>query len=126
MDEKKPDGSEINREADPANGVYYVLNQACGFKLSGKEKPLNLTGKVEAKHINADGSPWWIAAQQLPSNPVYIDLKIGWDQIVCDSYYINGVKGADEFKNAIINYDLDKVSEEKFHTLTINYSDRNK
>jgi hypothetical protein len=37
-----------------------------------------------------------------------------------------GIKGSDEFKNAVINYDLDKVSEKKFHTLTINYSDRNK
>ena len=126
VDELKADGTEINREADIANGTYYVLNQATGFKLSGKEKPLTLTGKVEDKHINADGSPWWISAQALPSNPVYIDLQIGWDQIVCDSYEIQGIKGADEFKNAVINYDLDKVSEEKFHTLVINYSDRNK
>ena len=103
-----------------------MLNQACGFKLSGKEKPLTLTGKVEEKHMNADGSPWWIAAQELPTNPVYIDLKIDWNKIVCDSYYIKGVKGADEFKNAIINYDLGKVSDQLFHTLTINYSDRNK
>ncbi|WP_291631977.1 hypothetical protein, partial [Clostridium sp.] len=59
-------------------------------------------------------------------NPVYIDLQIGYNQIVCDSYEITGVKGSDEFKNAIINKDLSKVSETKFHTLTINYSDRNK
>ena len=126
VDELQADGNPINREADPANGTYYVLNQATGFKLSGKEKPLTLTGKVEEKHINADGSPWWIAAQELPTNPVYIDLKIDWNKIVCDSYYIKGVKGADEFKNAIINYDLGKVSDQLFHTLTINYSDRNK
>ena len=127
VDEFKGDGTtEINREADPANGTYYVLNQATGFKLSGKEKPLNLTGKVDEKHINADGSPWWIEAQALPSNPVYIDLKIGFDQIVCDSYEITGIKGSDEFKNAVINQDLSKVGETKFHTLTINYADRNK
>ena len=127
VDEFKGDGTtEINREADPANGTYYVLNQATGFKLSGKEKPLNLTGKVDEKHINADGSPWWIEAQALPTNPVYIDLKIGFDQITCDSYEITGIKGADEFKNAVINHDLEKVGETKFHTLTINHSDRNK
>ena len=126
VDELNANGEEINREGDPANGTYYVLNQACGFKLSGKEKPLNLTGKVEEKHMNEDGSPWWIDAQALPTNPVYIDLKIDFDQIVCDSYEITGIKGADEFKNAVINYDLDKVGETKFHTLTINYSDRNK
>ena len=126
VDELKADGTEINREADPANGTYYVLNQATGFKLSGKEKPLNLTGKVEEKHMNPDGSPWWIDSQALPSNPVYIDLKISYDQITCDSYEIQGIKGADEFKNAIINLDLDKVTEQKFHSLVINYSDRNK
>lgn len=127
VDEFQADGvTEVNREADPANGTYYVLNQATGFKLSGKEKPLNLTGKVEEKHINEDGSPWWIESQALPTNPVYIDLKIDFDQIVCDSYEITGIKGADEFKNAVINHDLDKVGETKFHTLTINHSDRNK
>ena len=40
------------------------------------------------------------------------------------SYEIQGIKGADEFKNAIINHDLSKVSEKLFHTLTIDYSDR--
>ena len=127
VDELNADGEEINREADIANGTYYVLNQACGFKLSGKEKPITtLNGKVEDKHKNADGSPWWIDAQALPTNPVYIDLQISYDQIVCDSYEITGIKGADEFKNAVINYDLEKVNETKFHTLTIKYSDRNK
>ena len=126
VDELNADGEPINREADPTNGTYYVLNQACGFKLSGKEKPLTLTQLAGTEHVNADNSPWWIAAQALPSNPVYIDLKISWDQIVCESFEIEGIKGADEFKNAVINYDLDKVSEKSFHTLTINYSDRNK
>ena len=125
-DELKADGTEINREADPAKGTYYVLNQATGYKLSGKEGPLTLTGKVEEKHMNADGSPWWISAQGLPTNPVYIDLQIGYDKIVCDSYEIENIKGADEFGNAVINLDLDRVAENKFHTLEINHSDRNK
>jgi hypothetical protein len=127
VEEYKANGStEVNREADTANGTYYVLNHACGFKLSGKEKPLTLTTLAGTKHVNADNSPWWIAAQKLPSNPVYIDLQIGWNQIVCDSYEITGIKGADEFKNALINYELDKVEETKFHTFNINYSERNK
>jgi hypothetical protein len=125
VDEKDAQGNPINRAEDKQNGVYYVLNQATGFKLSGKEKPLNLTGKVpDDKHINADGSPWWLQAQALPKNPVYIDLQIDYDQIRCMSYEIQGIKGADEFKNAIINQDLSKVSEKLFHTLTIDYSDR--
>ena len=126
VDELNANGEPINREADPANGTYYVLNQACGFKLSGKEKPLTLTQLAGTEHVNADNSPWWIESQALPSNPVYIDLKISWDQIVCESFELEGIKKADEFKNAVINYDLDKVSEKLFHTLTINYSDRNK
>ena len=127
VDELQADGvTPINREADPANGTYYVLNQATGFKLSGKEKPLTLTTLAGTEHVNAVNAPWWIESQALPSNPVYIDLTIGYDQIVMDSYEIEGIKGADEFKNAVINYDLNKVSEKKFHTLTINHSDRNK
>lgn len=127
VEEYKANGStEVNREADSANGTYYVLNHACGFKLSGKEKPLTLTTLAGTKHVNADNSPWWIAAQKLPSNPVYIDLQIGWNQIVCDSYEITGIKAADEFKNEVINYELDKVEETKFHTFNINYSERNK
>ena len=126
VDELQADGNPINREADPANGTYYVLNQATGFKLSGKEKPLTITALAGTEHVNADNSPWWISAQALPKNPVYIDLQIGFNRIVCDSYEITGIKGADEFKNAIINYDLSKVGETKFHTLEINYSDRNK
>ena len=127
VDELQADGvTPINREANPANGTYYVLNQATGFKLSGKEKPLTLTTLAGTEHVNAVNAPWWIESQALPSNPVYIDLTIGYDQIVMDSYEIEGIKGADEFKNAVINYDLNKVSEKKFHTLTINHSDRNK
>ena len=127
VNEFKGDGTtEINRNEDKANGTYYVLNQACGFKLSGKEKPLTLTQLEGTKHVNEDNSPWWIAAQSLPSNPVYIDLQIGYNQIICDSYEIQGIKRADEFKNAIINTNLDEVTERKFHTFTINYSDRNK
>ena len=126
VEEKNAAGEPINREADPARGTYYVLNQATGYKLSGKEKPLTLDTLAGTEHVNADNSPWWIAAQALPKNPVYIDLQIGYDKIVCDSYEITGIKGSDEFKNAVINYDLEKVGETKFHTLEINHSDRNK
>ena len=129
VEELAADGTEINKVPDINNGTYYVLNQATGFKLSGKEKPITTLGshaEVPDNQKNADGSPWWIDAQALPKNPVYIDLRIGYDQITCDSYEIKGIKGSDEFKNAVINHDLNKVSEEKFHSFTINYSDRNK
>jgi hypothetical protein len=128
VDELAADGTEINREEDLVNGTVYILNQATGFKLSGKEKPLTLTGKVpEDKHINPNGSPWWIAAQALPKNPVYIDLEITYDSIKIDSYEVKGVISTDEFKDATIEKDLNKVSETRFDTHTIEYNeDRHK
>ena len=124
VDELNAAGESINREGDLQNGTYYVLNQATGFKLSGKEKPLTLTQLEGTEHVNADNSPWWIAAQALPSNPVYIDLQIDYNQIKCESFEIEGIIRYDENNNEIINFDLDNVNEKSFHTLTINYSDR--
>lgn len=129
VSELAADGNEINRTPDLENGVYYVLNQATGFKLSGKEKPIkDLTGRAEVpeNQKNANGSPWWIESQALPANPVYIDLQIDYNEIRCESYELKGIIGAaaDGTGNEIINYDLDRISEEKFHTLVINYSDR--
>ncbi len=125
VDEYQADGvTEVNRAADLQNGTYYVLNQAAGFKLSGKQKPLNITGKAEEKHMNADGSPWWIEEQGTPSNPVFIDLQIDYDQIKCESIQLENIWKYDEVGNEVINYDLSKVNEVSFHTLIINYSDR--
>ncbi len=124
--ELQANGREINRTEDKANGTYYVLNQACGFKLSGKEKPLTLTQLAGTEHVNADNSPWWIAAQALPTNPVYMDLNITYNSITIDSYQITNVVNYDENKNTLVNMNVDTVGETRFHTLTINYSDRNK
>ena len=57
---------------------------------------------------------------------MYIDLTVSYDEIVMNAYEITGVKGADEYKNAIINTDLSKVSNKLFDTYTLRYSDRNK
>lgn len=124
VDELNAAGEPINREGDLQNGTYYVLNQATGFKLSGKEKPLTLTSLAGTEHVNEDNSPWWIAAQALPKNPVFIDLQIDYNQIKCESFEIEGIIRYDENSNEIINFDLDNVNEKSFHTLTINYNDR--
>lgn len=126
VDELQADGSPINRSENVAEGTLYILNQATGFKLSGKEKPLTLASLSGTEHVNADNSPWWIASQALPSNPVYIDLVIGYDEIKMDAYEITNVIGYDEFKNAIINFDLNTVNERLFDSYTLKYSDRNK
>ena len=126
-EEKQANGEEVNRAEDLVNGTVYLLNQACGFKLSGKEKPLTLASLAGTEHVNADNSPWWLAAQALPSNPVYMDLQITYDSIKVDSYEVRGVISIDEFKDATINKDLDSVTEYQFDTHTINYTeDRHK
>ena len=126
VDELQADGSPINRSENVAEGTLYILNQATGFKLSGKEKPLTLASLSGTEHVNADNSPWWIASQALPSNPVFIDLNISYDEIKMDAYEITNVIGYDEFKNAIINFDLNTVNERLFDSYTLKYSDRNK
>lgn len=127
VDEFKADGStEINRAEDKANGTVYILNHACGFKLSGKEKPLTLASLTGTKHVNADNSPWWIAKQALPPNPVYIDLTIGYDSIIMNAYEIKGILSYNEFKDASINNNLSTITETLLDTVTINYSERNK
>ena len=128
VDEFKADGrTEINRTEDKANGTVYILNQACGFKLSGKEKPITLPQVLQGtKHDNGNSQPWWIAFQQLPTNPCYATLKITYDKIEFKEIAIKGIIGYDEYKNTLINDDLSKVTEEVFDSLTINYSDRNK
>ena len=130
VEELDAEGNEINKQEDLVNGTVYLLNQATGFKLSGKEKPIKDLGsraEVPENQKNADGSPWWIAKQSLPNNPVYMDLQITYDAIKVDSYEIRGVISFDEFKDATITKDLNKVSESQFDTHTINYNeDRHK
>ena len=128
VEEYQADGrTEINRAEDKANGTVYILNHACGFKLSGKEKPITLPSNLQGtKHSNADGSPWWINRQALPTNPCYGILKITYDTIEFKFNAINGVVRYDEYKNTILNEKLSLVSEETLDSLTINWSERNK
>lgn len=128
VDEMKADGvTPINRAEDSANGTVYILNQAAGFKLSGKEKPITLPNALQRTiHDNGSGQPWWIAYQSLPTNPVYIDMEITYDRIIMNAYAVSGIVEYDEFKNTLINEDLSKMSETVFDSVIINYSDRAK
>lgn len=128
VDEFKADGlSPIDRTENKAEGTVYILNQATGFKLSGKEKPITLPANLrDTIHDNGSGQPWWIAYQSLPTNPVYVDLEIGYDAITMKAYTVNGIVEYDEFKNTIVNEDLEKITENVFDTLTIHYSERTK
>lgn len=128
VDEMQGDGTTpINRDENIAEGVTYILNHACAFKLSGKEKPITLPASLQGTiHSNSDGSPWWITKQALPTNPCYCTLNIGYNQIDFKCYQITGIVKYDQYKNTIINEDLSKVDQELLDSLTINYSDRSK
>lgn len=129
VDEFKADGeTPINREEDLANGTVYVLAQATGFKLKGKDKPLTLPQNLKGtEHDNGEGSPWWIASQSTPPQPSYITFNISEDTIQMDSYYIQNILEKDEYGNVKVNkYSKDLQTKYKFDTLTIEHSNRNK
>lgn len=126
VDEKKADGSEINRTEDKANGTVYLLNQACGFKLKGKESPLSLPTLAGTKHVNSDNTPWWYVKASVPKNPVYEEIIFGYDSISVKAYEITGIINYDEFKNTLINEDMSKVSRREIDSIVINYAERNK
>ena len=130
VDEFKGDGvTEINRAEDKANGTVYILNQACGFKLSGKEKPITLPSNLQGtKHANTEGGPWWVAKQDttLNKDPMYCTLDISYNKIDFKAYYVTGILGYDQYKNKTLNEDLSKVNQTLYDSLTINYSERNK
>lgn len=126
--EYQADGkTEVKRAEDIANGTVYLLNHACGFKLSGKEKPITLpTQYHNTEHCNTNGSPWWVNYQALPTNPCYGILNITYDTISFKFNSINGIITYDDYKNTILNDKLSLVSEETLDSLTIKWSERNK
>lgn len=129
VDEFKGDGlTEINRSEDKANGTVYILAQASGFKLTGKERPITLPNNLKGtKHDNGLGQPWWINSQSLPTQPSYIIIDINETRITLDMYYVQNILDIDENKNkTVLAYKPDLQTKYKFDTLTINYSERNK
>ena len=65
---------EVNQES----GVPYVMCQATGYKLSGREKPI-------------EPAPNWYAFQVSPGQPSYIEWEITWDKIIMKSYRVDGI-----------------------------------
>lgn len=129
VNEFKGDGvTPINRSADIANGTYYVLAQASGFKLEGKEKPITLPDTLKGTiHDNGSGQPWWIVQQSLPSQPCYIMANISDSAINLQMYYVQNVLEKDANGNIKVKpYDKTVQTKFKYDELTINYADRNK
>ena len=126
----------ITRTANKANGTYYIMCQATGYKQKGKEKAINLpsgqnllkTENPSSIHDNGDGQPWWYAyTGTLPVQPTYIMVDFGYDKVTFNMYYIKDVLTKDlEEKITVNDFDSTKNERVLFDTLTVNYSDRNK
>ena len=67
-----------NEVVDEAEGTYYVMSNATGYKLSGKESPISPT-------------PIWYAHAGYPAGPNYIMWEATEDVIRMTSYYIDGM-----------------------------------
>lgn len=132
VDEFQGDGeTEINRTENLAEGVLYVMNQAGGYKLTGKEGPINLTGTAAAntKHANSSNQPWWYVKGSTPTQPTYIMGEITKDHIKLNMYQLGVLDRDSDGNTSVLTYpELVKknVQKELFDTVTINYSDRNK
>ncbi len=67
-----------NEQVDEAKGTYYVMSNATGFKLSGKEKPIT-------------PEPEWYGKVGYPAGPNYIMWEVTREKITMKSYYIDGM-----------------------------------
>lgn len=81
----EPQNGTTVDKIDPLNGVYHVMCQATGFKLSGKERP-NPQGEIWYA-TRTDGS----YAVTTPPNPTYIMWEIHKDYIQLNTYMVAGI-----------------------------------
>lgn len=132
VDEYQADGStEINREADPAEGTYYVMFQAGGAKLIGKDRPLILSDSayegLEDKHKSTVASerPWWYAwPHDRPQQPSFATITATKDNLILSMNRIDGiVDEAPSGVQTIMPYDPAFFPEE-FDSLDISFEDR--
>ena len=135
VEELKADGSEIDRSAHPADGTYYVMFQAAGAKLSGKEKALDLSTSVftglDSKHISTVATgvcPWWYGFDgvALPKQPCYSVMEVTKDAIKLEMNYVDKIVSSDKDTGiqSVTDYDPAVNVCKQFDELTINYADR--
>lgn len=126
---------EINRQPDIANGTYYLMSQASGYKIAGKEKAIKLPAGLDDKHYAHDPEsgeailqPWWYAyTGNLPVQPSYIVADLSYDEATFKAYYVKDVLETTEEGITLVNeYDKEKNEVYLFDTLTVRHSDRNK
>ena len=145
------DETLIKHNADPANGTYYVMTTATGYKLSGKEKIVSIHNDLKASvynsaptitsdgngepfyHDNGVGQPWWykndtegdyVGAMPKTTQPTYAKINITADTVTVEMKVINGVLVSDANKNIFVqDYGTQNIA--TYDKLVINYSDRN-
>ena len=133
------DEAKVNHAEDLANGTHYMMINATGYKLSGKEKIVTIHndlkkevytgGFVDANgdtfaHDNGLGQPWWYKEAVKTSQPTYGMINITYDTITVTSKIIKNVLVSDVNKNVAIQpFGVQTI--EQHDQLVINHSDRN-
>ena len=140
--ETKLNGDEIDRTAHPADGTYYILFEASGSKISGKEKAIDLSkltmvdnssnpvnsGEAYTKHfsVSAPIRPWWYDyGGVLMGQPSFATIDITKDRINVVSKYVPGVVNTDKLTGILTVSEYNESMVPVQHdTLTINFTDR--
>ena len=131
------DEAGINHEEDLANGTHYVMINATGYKLSGKEKIVtihndlrqaNYTGTFlnssgKSGHDNGLSQPWWYKKCTHTTQPTYAMVEITYDTITVTIKVIKNTLVSDANKNTFVQ-PFGEQTVEQHDQLIINYSDR--
>ena len=131
------DEATINHEEDLANGTHYVMINATGYKLNGKEKIVtihsdlqtaNYTGEFlnthgTSGHDNGLAQPWWYKHCVHTTQPTYGMINITYDTITVTTKIVKNVLKSDSNKNIIIQ-PFGEQTVEQHDQLVINKSDR--
>ena len=134
----REDEAKINHAEDLANGTHYMMINATGYKLSGKEKIVTIHNDLKAAnytggftdaggntfaHDNGVGQPWWYKECVHTTQPTYAMVNITYDTITVTAKVVKNVLVSDANKNVAIQpFGVQTI--EEHDKLVINYSDR--
>ena len=134
----REDEAKINHAEDLANGTHYMMINATGYKLSGKEKIVTIHNDLKAAnytdgftdaggntfaHDNGVGQPWWYKECVHTTQPTYAIVNITYDTITVTAKVVKNVLVSDANKNVAIQpFGVQTI--EEHDKLVINYSDR--
>ena len=91
----------ISHAPDWNNGTTYIMNQAAGFKLSGKEI---IQGVTNDPAVNNNATrPWWYGyVGDHPQAPTYAVIEISDTEFNCKTYQIKGIVVKDANENDVV------------------------